>query len=317
MRFLRVGNSGLLLNDGSALTMPLPSLGTPVGGQTIHMMYGLNSLHNHAAGTGNLNTRVGNWLARLSAQAPTPNTITLGQYFGFADVWPNPPVYGGAIHEEVSSPYINYSADWTGAENIDVVGGVPDNFFGLLVDPAVTNGSGWVYETEWLQWLDAWEANAPKAGRRYTVYIGTPQLKQPGITYVSSEDPSLYHTEAGYTQWYSDMVAYQAWNDLLVSRLQAARPALDIRKHSVSKAVLSAHQNIAPLHAIPVGSLFYDRAPHGTTNWYFLLGIAEYICLFGEKPEAGFVFDPAWGIHADIQSNYAAIVDHIWGVLNP
>lgn len=296
-------------NDGL-----LPATGTPVGGQTFDMFYGLNSLHNHAAGTGNLNTRVANWLARLSAQAPTPNTITFGQNFGFADIWPIPPVYGGALHEEITSPHVNYSADWINANQIEVVGMVPDNFFGLLVDPAAVNGSGWVYETEVLQWIDAWEANAPNANRKYVWYIGTPQLKQPGITYVSSENPSLYHTEAGYTQWYSDMTTYQAWNDLLVSRIQAARPSLDIRKHSVSKAVLSLHQNNAAVHAIPVGDLFYDRAPHGTSNWYFLLALVEYMYLFGEKPPTTFTFDPAWNIHSNIQSNYTTIVNYLWSV---
>jgi hypothetical protein len=276
------------------------------------MFYGLNSLHDHAGTESSANTRVGNWLARLSAQAPTPNTVTLGYDFGFADFWRVPPRMGGAVREEIFSPYIGFSQSWTNANQVEVVGMVPDNFFGFLVDPAAANSNGWVYEAELLQWIDAWETNAPNANRRYVWYIGTPQLREPGQTYVFDQAPEILHTEAGYTAWYAALVTYQAWCDLVYTRITAARPALNIRKHSVAKAVMAVHQNYAPVRSIPVGDLFIDRAPHGTTNWYFLLAIAEYMYLFGEKPVASLTFNPAWNIHANISSNYNTILDLIW-----
>jgi hypothetical protein len=326
MSFYRFGSSdaGVIFSQSGprSVTFPAPAVeppapGTPVGGQTLDMFYGLNSLHDHAGTESSASTRVGNWLARLSAQAPTPNTVTLGYYFGFADVWPVPPLMGGAVREEIFSPYAGFSATWANKSQIEVVGMVPDNFFGLSTDPAVNNSNGWNYEAELLRWIDAWEANAPNENRRYVWYIGTPQLKEPGQTYVSSQDPVLLHTEAGYTQWYADLLVYQAWCDLVFTRITAARPTLDIRIHRVSQAVMNVHRDYAPVHAIPVGDLFVDRAPHGTMNWYFLLALVEYMHLFGEKPAASITFNPAWGIHANISSNYNTIVDLLWAEVHP
>lgn len=288
--------------------------GTPVGGQSLDVYYNLNSLYNHAAGAGNLNTRTGNWVKRLALQAPNGgNGFTLGARFGFFPQWGFPPRASSGF-EEVTTPYINeYAESWVGAQNIELVGFVPDNFNGVLFDPNVATMDGLSYQGRLLEHIDAWEANAANAGRRYAIYAGWNQLNGFGG---SNDDPTTVPVQ-GYANWVAyGLGAYQTWMELLVSRLQAARPGLDIRLHNVSKAVLMTYRDTV-VSTIPVASLFEDLAPHGRSTWYFLAGVAEYIEMYGEKPPAGFVFDPAWGVHATVTSNYQSIVDFIWGVLRP
>jgi hypothetical protein len=288
--------------------------GAPVGGKTLDVYYNLNSLYNHAAGAGNLNTRVGNWIKRMADDAPGGgNVFTLGARFGFFTSWALAPRASSGF-EEVSTPYIDqYAESWTGAQNIEVVAFVPDNFDGVLFDPAVNTNMGASYQTVLLSHIDAWEANAANANRRYVVYAGWPQLNGYGGT---GDDPTTVNS-TGYANWIAfGLGTYQTWMELLVSRLQAARPALDIRLHNVSKAVLLTYRDTV-VSGIPVTSLFEDLAPHGRSTWYFLAAVAEYIELYNEKPPAGFTFDGAWGVHSTVTSNYQALVDHIWGVLRP
>jgi hypothetical protein len=288
--------------------------GTPVGGLTVDVYANLNSLHNHGAGDGNANTRVGNWVHRMAQQAPNGgNVYTLGARFGFFTQWGIPPI-ASTGYEEVSTPYVDdYTASWAGAQNIELVEFVPDNFDGFNFDPAVNTNMNASYQTVFLTHIDAWEANAANANRRYAVYAGWPSLGSYGAT---GDDPSTI-TPTGFANWVAFGVgAYQAWLELLVSRLQAARPGVDVRLHNVSKAVLLTYRDTV-VGTIPADSLFEDTAPHGRSTWYFLASIAEYIEIYGEKPPAGFVFDPAWGVHASVTNNYQSIVDYIWGVLRP
>jgi hypothetical protein len=104
--------------------------------------------------------------------------------------------------------------------------------------------------------------------------------------------------------------------ELLVSRLQAARPTLNIRLHNVNRAVLRTWRDTV-VSTIPAGTLFEDDAPHGRSTWYFLAAVANYIELYNEKPPVGFVFDGSWNINSVVTSNYQSIVDFIWSVLRP
>jgi hypothetical protein len=312
--FLRFGNRGLLFSPSGVLGVDFSTPGDPVGGQTVDVYSYLNSLHNHAnpSSDQDANTRVGNWVARMAAQAPNGgNVYTLGATFGFVSSWDVPPI-ANTEHEEVTTPHVNqFSASWTGASEVEVVQFVPDNFDGFGFDPADVTNLGVSYQTRLLELIDAWETNAPNANRRYVVYAGLLNLQTYGGT---GDDPTTINS-AGYASWVSDNLgSYQTWMELLVSRLQAARPTLDIRLHQISKAYVSLFANTVVGDVAP-GVLFEDLAPHGRSTTYFLLAVAEYIELFGEKPPADFVFEPEWDVDTLVVDNYQAIVDHVWGVL--
>jgi hypothetical protein len=287
--------------------------GGPVGGQTLDVYAHFNSLHNHGSGEWTPSTKVGNWVKRMADAAPGGGNIyTLGAQFGFYPGWTLPP-FGSNAHEEVTTPHLDqWVGSWTGAQNIEVVEFVPDNFDSQYFDPATQSNFG-VIQTAFISLIDSWESNAPNASRRYAIYAGWPDLNRYGG---SNADPATVPAQ-GYQDWISyGLGAYQTWMELLVSRLQAARPLLDVRLHNVNKAVLMAYRDTA-ISSIPVTTLFEDLAPHGRATWYFLAAVAEYIELYNEKPSAEFAFNPAWGVHSTVVSNYQSIVDYIWGVLRP
>ena len=303
--------------------------GAPVGGKTAHAYLYLNSLYNHAnPGSGqNASTRIGNWIKRMAEAAVTApngkNTFTVNAQFGFFNAWTNPPA-GTAMFEEVSSPYIlPWTSTWSGASNITRVGFVPDNFDGQYFDPAVNTNMGAAYQTRLLSFIDAWETNAPNPNREYYVFSGWPAMNIYGG---SGDNPSTVPAgpPSGYAGWLSyGLGAYQAWMELLVSRLRAARPGLNIRLHHTSRASLLAFRDTA-VNGVARNTLFEDLAPHGRGSMYLIAAIAEYIELFDEKPPSnlfvsggGWSGDPGWPVDAAIKSNYQAIVDYIWGVLRP
>lgn len=284
--------------------------GTPTGGKTRDTYAYLNSLHNHDAGAGDLNTSTANWLHRLAVAAPGGgNVYTCGWQFGFANGWVTPPAAQG--QEVAPSPHMS-GASWTGGSLIEVVEFVPDNFSGPTFDPNVTNDLGFAYQPRLLELIDAWQANAPHgipADRVYAVYAGWPDMGTYG-------DPATISPAqiTAYINW--GLGGYQTWMELLVSRLQTARPGLNIRLHNVNRAVLLTWRDTV-VSTIPAGQLFEDNAPHGRSTWYFLAAVADYIELFDEKPPAGFAFDGGWNVHATVTANYQTIVDFMWGVLRP
>lgn len=295
-----------------------PSTGTPVGGKTANVYAHLNSLHNHSnpSSAQNASTRVANWVKRMSLQAPGGgNTYTIGAQFGFFWQWTLPPS-GGNMFEEVSTPFLDpFSAAWGTASNIGVVEMVPDNFDGQYFDTAAVTNMGYAYEPVLLARIDEWQANAPNPNRIYAVYAGWPALNRPEYGGVDDNPASI--NSGGYATWLAyGLGAYQTWMELLVSRLQAARPGLDIRLHNISKASLLAFQNTV-VGTVDKNVLIEDLAPHGRSSFYFIAAVADYIELFNEKPPAGFTFNPDWGVSSLITSNYQAIVDYMWGVLRP
>ena len=286
---------------------PLSAPGDPVGGKTVDTYAHLNSLHNHDAGAGNQNTSTANWIRRMAVGAPNGgNVYTCGWQFGFANGWTTPPNAQG--QEVAPSPHMS-GTSWTGGNQIEVVEFVPDNFEGWTVDPNVANSLGFTYQPRLLELIDAWEANAPNANRVYAVYAGWPDMSPYG------EPATINSTQITNYRNFA-LGAYQTWMELLVSRLQAARPSLTIRLHNVNKAVIQTWRDTV-VNTVPTSALFEDDAPHGYSTWYFLAAIADYIEIFNEKPPVGFTFDGAWGVHSTVTSNYQAIVDHIWGVLRP
>lgn len=320
MAYYTVGDVGLILAPGLGgarwvdLAAPGGGDGTPVGGKTLDVFAHYNSLHNHAAGAATPSTNVGNWVKRFSDQAPNGgNVYTCGAQFGFFPDWTLPP-RSTAGQSETTTPYVDqYVASWTNAQQVEVIEFVPDNFDGVGFDPAAVTNMGAAYQTVLLSLIDQWEANAVNANRRYIIYAGWNQLNGFGG---SGDDPTTV-PPSGFTDWVTfGLGTYQTWMELLVSRLQGLRQALDIRLHNISKAVLTTFRDTT-VSTIPVTSLFEDLAPHGRPTWYFLAAVAEYIELFDEKPPVGFVFDPGWGVHATVTSNYQSIVDFIWGVLRP
>lgn len=283
------------------------SSGNPVGAKIVDTYAYLNSLHNHDAGLGNLNTSTANWVARMATVAPNGgNTYTCGWMFGFANAWTTPPASQG--QEVATSPHI-VGGTWTGCNLVEVVEFVPDNFDGPTFDPSSTNNLGFAYTQRLLEIIDAWETNAPNANRSYVIYAGWPAMDAYG-------DPAtLTPTQAANYQAYA-LGAYQTWLQTLLSQLQAALPSLNIRLNNVSRAVITTWRDTA-VSTIPATALFEDNAPHGTATWYFLAGIAEYMELFNEKPPSNFVINPAWGVHQTVVDNYQTIVNFMWTVLNP
>lgn len=286
--------------------------GTPVGGKTVHAYAYLNSLHNHAHPTSaqNASTRVSNWVARMAARAPGGgNTYTVGAQFGYFTQWTVPPAAGN-MFEEVSTPHLDpWTPGWEGASKIDVVEIVPDNFDAPNVDPAACTRMGASYETRLLQLIDEWETHAPNPERRYAVFAGWPALRPDSGSGACAISPAMC------SAWVADgLGAYQQWMELLVARLQAARPALDIRLHAISKASLMAYRDTV-LGTVPPEELFEELAPHGRPSMYFIAAVADYIELFDEKPPADFAFDPAWGVSPVIAEHYPRIVERIWSAL--
>lgn len=315
--------------NNDTLELPGSGAGTPVGGKTAHVYMHLNSLYNHAnpSSAQNASTRVGNWVKRMAEAAVTApsgkNTFTINAQFGFFTAWSTPPS-GSAMFEEVSSPYIAaWTTSWSGASNINQVGFVPDNFDGQDFDPAVNTNMGASYQTRLLALIDAWETNAPNPDRVYFVFSGWPAMQTYGG---SGNNPGTIPAgpPSGYAGWVAyGLGAYQTWMELLVSRLRAARPSLDIRLHNSSKASLLAFRDTM-LGTVNKNTLFEDMAPHGRGSMYLIAGIAEYIELYDEKPPAnlfesggGWSGDPGWPVDAAIKSNYQSLVDFIWGVLRP
>lgn len=278
------------------------SSGTPVGGMSRNSYNYINSLYYHAIGDGNENTNVATWIGRFAAAAPTPNVFSQSGEFGFFSQWLTP-------------PRINEVRQWGPAGSINRVCFVPDNFDGQSRDPSegrVGAFDGQAYTPFLTGIVDAWQANAPNAGRVYYVYAGSPSLGAHGGT---GDDPATV-TPAQFAAWVSyGLGAYNTWMELLVSQLQAARPALSFRLHNVNRATLLAFQNTV-VGTIPAAVLFEDLAPHGRPTWYCLKAIAEYVELYDEKPPA-ITFNPAWGVSAVLVDNFTAVVDYIWGVLRP
>lgn len=277
------------------------------GGKRRDVWSYLNSLRRHDSGAGNASTSVGNWIARMAPGAPNGGNIyTGGRQFGFADGWDFPPSSQQG-EEEVTS--LMNGTGWTNANQIELVEFVPDNFEGPRFDPSVVTGMGFAYTPRLLQFIDAWEANAPNPNRVYAVYAGWPDMSSYG------EPASLTTTARTNYRTYA-LGAYQAWMELLVTQLRAARPSLNIRLHNINKATITCWRDTV-VNNIPTGTLFEDDAPHGFSSWYFLAGVAEYIEIYNEKPPRNFVFNPAWGVSSTITSNYQAIVDNIYQTLRP
>lgn len=295
---------------------PLSQPGDPVGGQAVDLWVGKNSLVDHDAGAGNVNTSAMTWVYRFGLQAPNGgNALTMGSIFGFGNTWTAPaPENGG--HELIASPHVTAGAgsggSWTGASNVEVVILTSDNFFGQYAATPSTNHSlGWNYVTEYTRIIDAWEANAPNANRVYAFYTGWQDMGPFG-------EPATINSTQRANYIANSLGAFHTWQQSVLNALHTARPALAsrIRMHNINRAVMLTWRDTV-VNTIPTGSLFEDDAPHGYATWYCLAGIAEYIELYNEKPPTGFVFDGAWGVHSAVTSNYQTIVDFMWGVLRP
>ena len=204
-----------------------------------------------------------------------------------------------------------WTASWKGAENIDLVGFVPDNFDGQNFNPSDTTNMGQAYVPKILSLIDSWEQNAPNPKRTYAIYAGWPVLNGYGG---SNDDPETV-SAAQYSNWRSKgLGSYQDWMELLVKQLKDSRPNLDIKLHNINKALLMCFENTLVKNIKP-GVLFEDLAPHGRSSWYFLASVAEYIELFDEKPPSNFSFKTEWAVDSAIVNNYNSLVDYIWTVL--
>jgi len=304
---------------------PPPSGGTPVGGLSVDIYSMYHSLHNHSYPSSDQHegTRVANWVHLFGVQAPNGgNAQTIAALFDLRDTSRLNPPQAGATHEHaVNSPYFSLfeAATWVGKQNIDVVQMLPDNFESWNYDPdAQSNWPGPPITTHLRARIDEWEANAPSPSRRYSIYTSWPNLDRAGNT---GDDPANV-TPTIRANWISLALGdYQAWWDLLLTRLRSTHPTVDIRLHNINRAVALTWRD-TPVVDIPPTELFEDNV-HGRSTLYCIAAIAEYIELYNEKPPANFVFpatmqaDPARRVHALLVDNFPAVVDYIWGVLRP
>lgn len=305
-------------------TTPSGGGGTPVGGKTMDVYGNIHSLHNHAhpPSAQHSGTRVANWVKWFSLQAPNGgNSYTFGGMFlGVREPNSLPPA-ATATHEAVSTPYVEtFPSGWASSlQQVDLVEFVPNNFEILDYDPDATTNLGASIQQTYLNHIDAWQTNAPNPNRRFVIYTNWPETRHSGN---ATEDLSQL-TAPQLAQWHVYAFGhFQTWMELLVSRLQAARPTLNIGIHNINLGLMSTLRDTV-IGTIPMTTLFEDRAPHGRSTVYCIAAIAEYIELFNEKPPANFVFpaamqaDPNLRVHQTLVDNFAATCDHIWGVLRP
>ena len=267
--------------------------------------YYLNSLVSHETGDWTTSTQLPNWMDRLAIAAG--NTYSVDSEFGFLPQWTAPPRASMGYPEADSAGVV--ANTWTGAAAINRLSFVPDNFDGQAFDPDANTNllTSTTYEDGILALIDAWEANAANAGRVYSIYSGWPEMALYG-------DPATI-TPTNLLAWQTyGLGAYQDWMELLVSRLQTARPTLDIRLSDINRVLLLTYQNTV-VSSIATGDLFEDDAPHGRSSWYFLASLVEYMEAYGVKPPAGYVPDAGFAVNSTITSNYQDIVDYMWDLL--
>lgn len=263
--------------------------------------YYLNSLVSHETGDWSSSTQLPNWMERLSEEAGKEYNVD--SEFGFLDNWTLPPRANMGYPEAPSTTLVGNS--WTNASTIDRVSFVPDNFDGQTVDPdEIGNIATQSYQDGLLALIDGWETNATNAERVYSVYAGWPDMGPYG-------DPATI-SPANLLAWQTwALGGYQEWFELLVSRLQNARPSLDIRLSDVNRILMLTYQNTV-VSTISAGDLFEDDAPHGRSSWYFLASLVEYMETYGEKPPSTYVPLSGHEVNSVITSNYEDIVDYMW-----
>jgi hypothetical protein len=300
--------------------------GTPMGGQTLDVAGYFHSLWKHAAlgSDAHPGTSVGNWLHRMAQQAPNGgHDIGVCGSFHSPRQTPAPP-YMHVVDDEVPYRHMNnYEFVWTGANQMDAMFWVPDNFESFQHDPdAITGFGAPSAQALFTALIQAWETNAPKVGRHYAIYNSFDHLAWTGRPGHQDEDVSAL-TPAHIATWINhSLTVYAPWFDLLVSRVQATYPSLDIRLYDVCRPLVLAMRDTA-VGDVPITEMFEDYAPHGRATCYFVVAIAQYIHFFGEKPPANLQFnwpdqaDPTRRVHAAVVNNYQSIVDYIWGVLRP
>jgi len=301
--------------------------GTPVGGQVLDVAGYFHSLWKHAAlgSDAHPGTSVGNWVYRMAQQAPNGgNDIGVcGSFRSLRQAESIPPNMH-VVDDEVPYRYMNnYVQTWTGANQMDVMFMVPDNFASHSVDPGAPSGFGLpVAQDLFSAGISQWEANAPKAGRYYAIYNSWPHLQQSGIPTYTDEDVSAL-TPAHIATWINYALnTFAPWYDLLISRMQGILPGVEIRNWDVCRPLVLAMRDTA-VGDVPITEMFEDYAPHGRATCYFVVAIAQYIHFFNEKPPANLQFnwpdqaDPTRRVHAAVVNNYQSIVDYIWGVLRP
>lgn len=289
------------------------TLEVPAASQAVVAYLYENSLidHNHEpAIAADVDTDARNWIARFNPAGGYEDNAE----FGFISQWNLPPT-GGQGGEETDTLAIS---GWTGLDAVTDLILVHDNFDANSRDPDTNGGvpgAGESYVSLTSDIFDAWESNAsPSGSRTYWIFSGVALgdgLISPPSTATAQNisdwiDRSLDETAGGYAAWTDDYVAL----------MQAAYPALDIRHMDVNRVLLSAYQNTA-LGNVDFGDLFEDDAPHGYPDIYIIVGAIMYAYFYGETPSDAYSPPGGAGISSEITSNWADIMAHIDGLVNP
>lgn len=145
------------------------------------------------------------------------------------------------------------------------------------------------------------------------VYENWPNMDFYWPDYVTGNpDPQTEPTAAALADYYAEALGpFQDWWTELHDGLRAARA--NVRSIPVGGILMGLLRDTV-LSSLPPLELYYDPAPHGTPNLYFLAAMIHYAAIFEEAIPASYV--PPANIHPLIANNLALINTHIWNALN-
>lgn len=152
-----------------------------------------------------------------------------------------------------------------------------------------------------IDWVDVQE-------EEITIYIyeNWPDM----APYISSFPPTDAEFEA-----YNDYTLgdFHDWWIEYQDALLESRPEINIRMIPVGPIMAKLFRDTI-LTDIPVTELYEDDAPHGRPTVYFLASLISYMAIHNMPADEN--YDVPDIIHADVEANYADLIDFIWDELN-
>lgn len=288
---------------------PAPNLEPdPYDGFNMYQYVYKNSLWDHRAGDGTLHTDSATWVHRLLRASEEPSTYAERSEFGFYPQWELPP-RSSSGNEEAPGLAGTSGSSWTAMDRVNSLMFVPDNFDAYHVDPDAPNNIGAEsYEDTIIRFIDSWEANAPNPDRTYVIYSAWTNLPD-----AAGGTPPVGFTD--WTTWETETLGnYLDWFDLLLARVQTARPGVTVVRSRITEAILTARRDTA-LNTLPAEELFEDNV-HGRPEWYLLIGAAYYMETFGRKVPSSFTPPAEADIHPVLTDNWGEITDYMWREIN-
>lgn len=149
--------------------------------------------------------------------------------------------------------------------------------------------------------------NGQTPGIKFYVYENWPEFGANEYPYPPNPQQMLnYHnyTKGAFHDWWIEL------HDALVSQ----RPDSQIKLIPAGPIISGLLTDIPELSTVTHEDLYSDDAPHGHPVLYFLSALVHYMVIYEEMAPANYTF-PANKVPQEVQDNYTAIVDYIWGEL--